>query len=248
MATPTPAFVITLSSITTNASFTCGVGSLSLSPVLVTGTGGSGGSLTASCTILAGAVPVDVYDITYAVNGTNLYYTGSTDDVLSVTDPSLSATVGGWFRWPVDSNGSPTTTGDKTNFGFVMKYKKGGNPQGSALVIRHRPDGSIVRMKSNMISAVSVGTGNGYGWGVMTGKATYDDTADLIDQVGGVGFTVYAEDWNEPGTLQDKFWVQVNNPTGPAYLTLPAPNAAPHLDAIPINGGNIAIPHTSGKP
>ena len=26
-------------------------------------------------------------------------------------------------------------------------------------------------MKSNMISAVSVATGNGYGWGVMTGKA-----------------------------------------------------------------------------
>jgi len=193
---------------------------------------------------MTGSVPVDVYDITYAVDSANKYYTGSTDDVLSVTDPSLSATGGGWFRWP-NENGTPNPTGDKTNLGFVMKYKKGGNAQGSALVIRHRPDGTIVRMKSNMISAVSVGTGTNYGWGVMTGKATYDDTADAIDQVGGIGFTVYAEDWNEPGTLQDKFWVQVSNPTGPAYLTLQSPSST---YATPINGGNIAIPHTSGKP
>jgi hypothetical protein len=231
-----PPFVITLSSITSINSIPC-------SPTVTTV---DAYTLQASCTFAPYTVPVDVYDITYAVNSADLYYTGSTDDVLSVTDPSVSATGGGWFRWPVDKDGNPTANGDKTNFGFVMSFgKKGTNAQGSALVIRHRPDGSIVRMKSNTITAGSVGTGANYGWGVMTGKATYDDTADAIDQVGGIGFTVYAEDWNQPGTLQDKFWVQVNNPTGPGYLTLPSPSST---NAIPINGGNTTIPHTSGKP
>jgi hypothetical protein len=126
-----------------------------------------------------------------------------------------------------------------------MKYtKKGSNAQGSALVIRHRSDGTLVRMKSNSITGVSVGTGVGDGWGTMTGKATYDDTSDALDKVGGIVFTVYAEDWNEPGTGTDKFWIGL---TGYPLLTLPSLKPNMTDNAIPINNGNIAIPHTTNS-
>ena len=54
--------------------------------------------------------------------------------------------------------------------------------------------------------------------------------------LGGIRFSVYVEDCNEPGTGVDKFWVQ-----GMDKLTLEKP--AP-TNAVIIGGGNIAVPHT----
>ena len=57
-------------------------------------------------------VPVNTYSVDVKVDGG--YYTGESDDVFTVFDPSLGYTTGGgWFYWP--------DTQDKTNFGVVRQ-------------------------------------------------------------------------------------------------------------------------------
>ena len=74
--------------------------------------------------------------------------------MFTVYDPSLGFTTGGgWFHWP--------ESGERTNFGYTMKYnKKGTNVMGSLLLIRHMPDGSIFRVKSNAIEGLALGYGD----------------------------------------------------------------------------------------
>ena len=64
---------------------------------------------------------------------TTRYYAGSDEDVFTVYDPSLGfITGGGWFYWPdtcsrdnpEDEDCNGVYLGDKTNFGFNLKYNK----------------------------------------------------------------------------------------------------------------------------
>ncbi|MBW1888466.1 MAG: cadherin domain-containing protein, partial [Deltaproteobacteria bacterium] len=65
------------------------------------------------------AVPVNTYTVEVIVN-TCGYYTGGSEDVLTIYDPSLGLTTGGgWFYWPDDGS---VIAGAKTNFGYTMKY------------------------------------------------------------------------------------------------------------------------------
>src|SRR5438128_1250531 len=88
--------------------------------------------------------------------------------LLTIACALLIPTGGGTIAWP--------GTGEKTNFGYTMKYNRNlTNVQGSLLVIRHLPDGSIYRLKSNSLGALSIGqdTTVPMGWASFTGKATY---------------------------------------------------------------------------
>src|SRR5207244_6780788 len=91
---------------------------------------------TVTCTV--NAVAVNTYSVVASVTGS--YYKGSWEDVVTVYDPSLGFTTGGGtIAWP--------GTGEKTNFGYTMKYNRNlTNVQGSLLLIRHVADGSIYRM------------------------------------------------------------------------------------------------------
>ena len=186
-------------------------------------------------------VPVNTYSVVVDVGG---YYTGTYEDVLTVYDPSLGFTTGGgWFYWP--------GTTDRTNFGYTMKYNKNRtNLQGSLLVIRHLADGSMYRIKSNSLGALSLGTNAlsmPYGWASFTGKATYLQPG-WTNAVGNYSFTVYVEDNNEPGTGNDKFWIEVKNPSNTKVDDLSmskTPTAA--ANAQTLLGGNIVVPHTRGK-
>ncbi|MBW6516875.1 MAG: cadherin-like domain-containing protein, partial [ANME-2 cluster archaeon] len=93
-------------------------------------------------------VEVNTYSVQVTVDGG--YYTGSGEDVLVIYDPSLGFTTGGGhFLWP--------ETGEKTNFGYTMKYnKKGTNIQGNLLLVRHLPDGTIYRVKSNALYGLAL--------------------------------------------------------------------------------------------
>jgi len=109
---------------------------------------------------------VNAYAVQVTVGGG--YYTGGAEDVLTVYDPSLGfATGGGWFYWP--------DTGERTNFGFTMKYnKKGEKVKGNLLLIRHLPDGTIYRVKSNALYGLALGESPdpAFGWASFSGKST----------------------------------------------------------------------------
>jgi hypothetical protein len=186
------------------------------------------------------AVPVNAYTVQVTVNGCG-YYTGGSEDVLVVYDPSLGFTTGGgWFYWPDDGS---EIAGAKTNFGYTMKYnKKGQKVQGSLLMIAHLEDGSIHRIKSNALYGLSIGEDEGFGWASFSGKCTYKEH-DWLDPIGNYEFTVYVEDHGEPGNGTDKFWIKVVD-----GLSMSEPAVSETgSNTVTIEGGNIVVPHTPEK-
>ena len=152
-------------------------------------------------------VPVNTYAIDASVGGG--YYVDTSEDVLTVYDPSLGFTTGGgWFYWPGSS--------DKTNFGYTMKYnKKATKVQGSLLLIRHLSDGSIYRVKSNALYGLALGEviAPPYGWASFNGKATYLEPGWPAPE-GNHEFVVYVEDRDEHGTGTDRVWIEVVDKDG----------------------------------
>ena len=199
-----------------------------------------GGSITRSGLVPVsgvfdlGSIPLGCYDIAVTVNAPN-YYSDPYYDAFSVYDPTLGfATGGGWFYWPDE-------TQDKTTFGFVTNYgKKGANFKGSLILVRHTEDG-IYRIKSNALSGLSITSGSGYGTVSFSGKATYTDLS--LETTGNYSFAMYAEDWNEPGSGNDFFWVRVKNGTVSADGLYISETAKDNLQQVV--HGNIAIPHNA---
>jgi hypothetical protein len=178
------------------------------------------------------AIPVDTYEVTASVTGNT--YVGVGYDDFTVYDPSLGfATSAGWFYWP--------GTGDKTNFGFTMKYNKSGaNLKGNLLVIRHHQDGTISRIKSNALEGLALQNIGGCSVATFIGKATvktWDPGLGAYVNSGGNAFAVYAEDCNNPGSGVDSFWIRS---VGDLALPTPAPS-----NKVQIGGGNIAVAHAA---
>ncbi len=109
-------------------------------------------------------VPVNTYTVEVTVTGD--HYVGSGEDVLVVYDPSLGFTTGGgWFFWPGTDDPETGYRGDRTTFGYTMKYNKAGkNLQGSLLLIRHLEDDSIYRVKSNALDGLALGEDRNVRW------------------------------------------------------------------------------------
>jgi hypothetical protein len=181
-------------------------------------------------------VPVNTYAVQVTVGGG--YYVGASEDVLLVYDPSLGFTTGGgWFYWPDTANGEIGYPGDKTNFGYTIKYnKKATKVQGSLLLIRHLADGTIYRVKSNALYGLALGQDKKVpmGWASLSGKSTYQEPT-WLEPIGNYEFMVYVEDRNEPGTGVDRFWIEVIG-------GLALPREATEY-AVEIGGGNIVVPH-----
>jgi len=186
-------------------------------------------------------VPVNTYTVeaVLVANAEGLYYTGSNEDVLVVFDPSLGFTTGGGrFYWP--------GTTDCTNFGYTMKYnRKWTSIQGSLLLIRRLPDGSIYRVKSNALYGLALGDISGSGWASFAGKGTFQDPS-MIEPVGNHEFVTYVEDLDEPGAGMDRFWLQVFDRDGLLIGNLSMDETAVD-NAIVIAGGNIVVPHTDSR-
>jgi hypothetical protein len=207
---------------------TCPTGSVS-------GTGYSS-ELTVTCAFEN--VPVNTYTVEVTVNGG--YYTSSGEDVLTVYDPSLGFTTGGgWFYWP--------GTNERTTFGYTMKYnKKATKVKGNLVLIRHLPDGSIYRLKSNAINGLALGeVQNSFGWASFSGKTTYK-APGWLEPEGNYTFIAYVEDHGEPGS-SDRIWIEVHDKDGNIVANLSmAPNA--QVNAEILLGGNIVVPHeNNGK-
>ncbi len=222
--------------------------SMSLEPVGPGGSGsgacapgpvdGSGYDAILPVTCSFDGVKVNAYTAQVTVGGG--YYTGGAEDVLTVYDPSLGfATGGGWFYWP--------GTGERTNFGFTMKYnKKGQNVKGNLLLIRHLPDGSIYRVKSNALDGLALGESPDptFGWASFSGKSTYLEPGWPEPQ-GNYEFLVYVEDRDEPGTGVDRFWIEVKDKDREVVPAMSMAREATD-NAVELNGGNIAVPHGAG--
>jgi subtilisin-like proprotein convertase family protein len=174
--------------------------------------GGVGGTLTACVTL--SNVPVNVYDVGINVGGS--YYTGSASAVLAIYDPSLGFITGG---------GTIFHNGVNATFGFNVKYKKSGAPQGELLYIECRPTGSLKLKSTSMQSLSIVGV-----TGVFIGKAT-------LNGVGNHTFRATVVDNGEPGS-SDQFGLRVNAPGGAVIPGLT-------FDPITLSGGNIQVPHQS---
>jgi hypothetical protein len=176
-------------------------------------------------------VPVNAYLATVTVDGG--YYTGSGEDSLVVYDPSLGFTTGGGsFYWP--------GTNDRTTFGYTMKYnKKATKVQGNLVLIRHLPDGSIYRLKSNAINGLALGERSAFGWASYSGKTTYKDPS-WLEAEGNYTFTACADDHGEPGS-SDRFWIEVRDKDGNVEAALSMTPGAP-ANAEMLQGGNIVVP------
>jgi hypothetical protein len=179
-------------------------------------------------------IPVNTYLV--EVNVVGDYYIGYGEDVLVVFDPSLGFTTGGgWFYWP--------DTSDRTTFGYTMRYnKKATRIKGNLLVIRHMPDGSIFRLKSNALRGLAIGTLSNAdgGWASFAGKATYLEPG-WLEPVGNHRFIVYVEDHGQPGAGSDRFWIQIADNNGdPVTLSMDPPAEA---NNVLLERGNIIVPH-----
>jgi hypothetical protein len=188
-------------------------------------------------------VEVNTYAAQVTVGGD--YYKGGGEDVLVVYDPSLGfATGGGWFYWPGSEDPATGYPGDKTNFGFTMKYnKKGQKVRGSLLLIRHVPGGSIYRVKSNALYGLALGEDPSVplGWASFSGKSTYSEPG-WPEPEGNYEFLVYVEDRNEPGSSVDRFWIEVKDKDGQVIPVMSMDHEAMD-NAVELGGGNIVVPH-----
>lgn len=192
-------------------------------------------------------VPVNTYSVEVTVEGG--YYDGYAEDVFVVFDPSLGFTTGGgWFYWPESENENTGYQGNKTNFGYTMKYnKQGTNIQGSLLLIRHMANGYIYRVKSNALYGLALGESidvDGiFGWASFSGKSTYLEPG-WPENVGNHEFVLYVEDRNKPGIGVDRVWIEVHDKDGYVIDIMSMPRDA-YNNTEYLQGGNIVVPHKS---
>lgn len=205
---------------------------------------GSGYDAEMTVTCAFDDAPVNTYSVELNITGD--YYAGSDEDVLTVFDPSLGFTTGGgWFYWPATALGA--YPGDRTNFGYTMKYnKKGLKVRGSLLLIRRTADRSKFRIKSNALDGLALGEDVSvpFGWASFSGKTTYLEPG-WEESIGNHEFTTYVEDHDDSGAGTDRIWIEVRDRQD---VIIPHSSMAkPATDnTAPLQGGNIVAPHSGG--
>jgi hypothetical protein len=222
---------ITKSELTVALSPIGGGSNIALSCTSVVAGSGYSGIETYTCKNPA-ALAVNTYEV--IVNVTGNYYTAMTyTDGFTVYDPSLGFATGG---------GSFMLDEERVTFGFTMKYLKNNtNLQGNLIVVRHRADGTTVRLKSNALEGLAITQAGTCGVASFSGKATYtkwDAATQSYVTTGNTPFTAYAEDCNNPGTGPDAFWLT----SGGSLLSMPGTATA---NKATLSGGNIAVPHNA---
>jgi hypothetical protein len=150
--------------------------------------------------------------------------------VIANTDLGF-ASGAGWFYWP--------ETTDNTNFSFSVRFDTVNEVvRGSFLIIQHSDSGDVYRLKSNAFYGLSLGDdGNGVGWASFSGEAMYSQ-----DPTGSYQFLVYVEDWNEPGSGFDQFWIEITDGDGNIVDAMSMDRDV--LDNTEtLQGGNIVVHH-----
>jgi hypothetical protein len=213
--------------------------SLTCSGPTSNGSSGYAEILTVSCTFPAVLI-ADTYEVDIDVTGN--YYQGEGAAIIQVNDPSSGfATGGGWFRYTEPN-------GDKVNFGFMAKATVNNKKtvyQGALLIIRHKSNGDVIKVKSNMFEGYSIQAptnANPCGSVSFSGKATYSVNGS---SQGNFVFAGYGLDCGEPGT-SDKFGVHLAGPSTNEINTAATASGVGTF-AKTLAGGNIQVPQPSRR-
>jgi len=187
------------------------------------------------------------HDITVVVGGN---YTGTSDPTPITISPASIAnfiTGGGYL---VLSNSAGTTPGalnSKLNFGFTVKYNKGGtNPQGKVTAILRAANGKKYQIKSTAIDSLSVNpvnlTNKTTGTGVFTAKANIIDLSTGLTISGTYTMKLYVQDNGEPGGPkwnEDQLYLVIFNSAGGIWFTSKWNGTQTVVQ--PITNGNLQV-------
>jgi hypothetical protein len=189
---------------------------------------------TASCTksLGLGAHMIDVY--------VNNYYTGTTQGVVEVAQPSGNFITGGGFLRIGTSGGAYLAdSGSKTNFGFNVNYKNIKNLQGHVNII-FRAGGHTYQIKSTAIDSLGITAKPSGGVADFRSKANLTDVTNPLVPVslgGNLTLQVTLTDNGEPGssdTIAFTLW------SGDKLLFSSSWNGAKTVEQI-LGGGNLVV-------
>src|SRR4030095_4520021 len=159
-------------------------------------------------------------------------------------------TGGGYLTLTGSSNGTkPGDAGTKNNFGFNVKYNKGGtNLQGHINTIFRRMEGGVLhvyQVKGNSMTSLSVDPSvtatHPYPTAVFNGKANVTDITNPFSTVsigGNYTLQVSMTDAGEPG-VNDKIGIIVYNGAGGVYFSSNW-NGTTTVQQL-IGGGNLVV-------
>jgi len=196
---------------------------------------------TASCTtpLTAGSTGGSVYTVGIIVNGYYVRNDSADNNVITVAQPIASSfiTGGGNLAMSKSAGLYPGTAGSNANFGFNVKYNRGGtNLQGNVNIIV-RSGGRVYQIKSNVLSSLGVSGAKAN----FTGKANIQDITDPLNPVSvdsNATLQLWMTDNGEPGT-KDTLGIQVLNKSGGIWF---ASNWTGTKTAEQtLGGGNLAV-------
>jgi hypothetical protein len=186
---------------------------------------------TATCNWSASIGSSDSSTFTVGIVINNYYTRNSSydDAVITVSKPLTTnfITGGGYLVMSSSSGQNPGATGSKMNYGFNVKYNKGGtNLQGNINIIV-RNSGRVYQIKGNSMTSLSVtpalcanATTTSPCMAVFNGKANIRDITDPLNPIsvdGNGTLQVTMTDKGEPGSA-DKIAVTLWNKSGGVWF------------------------------
>lgn len=184
------------------------------------------GTATANVSLTTGNSSSATYTIGIIVSG---YYTRNVADdntIVTISKPLSDFITGGGFVTLTNATGLiEPKQGTKNNFGFNVKYNKGGtNLQGNINTIVRGENGRVYQVKGNVMSSLSVNTSkttdHPYPTAVFNGKANIQDITNPAAPVavdGNATLQVTMTDAGEPGT-SDKIAITVWSKAGGVWF------------------------------
>jgi hypothetical protein len=198
---------------------------------------------TATCNWSANVGPQDsvLYTVGIVVGGFYAADTSADDAVVTVAKPLTTnfITGGGSLINQTSAGLVPGAAGQKTNFGFNVKYNKAGtNLQGQVNLIV-RDGGRTYQIKSNSITSLAANSPTGTA--TFNGKASIQDITDPLNPVsvdGNASLQLTLTDKGEPGT-SDTIGITLWNKSGGLWFAS-AWDGTKTVEQV-LSGGNLVV-------
>ncbi|MFW9964811.1 MAG: OmpL47-type beta-barrel domain-containing protein [Candidatus Sifarchaeia archaeon] len=179
-------------------------------------------------TIDIGNLPENGYIIIISIDPEdNPFYMGPSSDLVTLTifEPTGDfVTGGGWLMGP---------SGEKSNFGFNVKYSKRGTPRGQSIYIFHEGDWETI-VKSNAWTGMAIDGDHSFFEGKCTVQNYNTETGELLWDEGNYQFRVDVWDNDESGGI-DVYQIRVLDKDGLVF------HEVGFYPLGLLGGGNIAI-------
>jgi len=208
---------------------------------LVSATDSKTGTATCNWAANLGTQDSASYTIGVIVGGFYIRNSSADDAVATVAKPLTTSfiTGGGTLLNQASAGMVPSAAGQKTNFGFNVKYNKSGaNLQGQVNIIV-RNGGHTYQIKSNSITSLAAESTTGTA--TFNGKASIQDITDPLNPVsvdGNASLQLTLTDRGEPGT-SDSIAITLWNKAGGLWFASAWDGAKTIEQAL--NGGNLVV-------